>query len=289
MLFANSILAASGSWTAPNQNNPNVELGSMEVNGGEVYPSYYPMVGGIDDVRMYNRALTSSEVRQLFVYESQMEMNLLPGIQTGPVAFKLTALTQDLEYDLVRSGTNRTSTTTNTSSTFKSTVTNYVIDSHGILGLLTNSFNTNFPSGAKLAIAGAGQYSFDVVDATGTNIVFSIATNVLCLNIGASVNSGTAIFVQSQDAAGGKNSGGDMETSTDFATLVYNDANLPTTDGSLSSFQLSGILSEKTSGNIETGRFGRSISLKGAGGGTVRGRNEVLQGTVIATMSWTQH
>jgi hypothetical protein len=32
--------------------------------------SYYPLVGGVDDIRIYNRALSDSEVQQLYHFES---------------------------------------------------------------------------------------------------------------------------------------------------------------------------------------------------------------------------
>jgi hypothetical protein len=95
------------------------------------------------------------------------------------------------------------------------------------------------------------------------------------------------IFIASQSATGTKNSGNETETSTSLATLVYNDTNLQTADGSSSSFQLSGILAERFMGNIGTGEFGRSMSLKGAGAGTIRGSNQVFQGTMTAAISWT--
>ena len=65
-LFTNGVLAVSAPWTGTMVNYPVIELGSMEVNGGNLYPSYYPLVGGIDDVAIYNRALSSNEVSQLF-------------------------------------------------------------------------------------------------------------------------------------------------------------------------------------------------------------------------------
>jgi len=72
-------------------------------------------------------------------------------LNSGPVSFKLTASAQSWDYVPVSIKTNHTSTVTNVITTSKSTVTNLAVDSEFILRLLENSFNTNFPAGARLA------------------------------------------------------------------------------------------------------------------------------------------
>jgi hypothetical protein len=43
--------------------------------------SAYPLIGGIDDVRMYNRALSGSEVQQLYEYESGPRVGLIKAVK----------------------------------------------------------------------------------------------------------------------------------------------------------------------------------------------------------------
>jgi hypothetical protein len=45
-------------------------------------PSFgeYPLDGGIDDVRMYNRALSASEVQQVYAYEAGPQLNLIQAV-----------------------------------------------------------------------------------------------------------------------------------------------------------------------------------------------------------------
>src|SRR5262249_27042012 len=70
----------------------------------------------------------------------------------GPATFKLTAFTQGLNFSQVSSKTNQSSTSTNVTTVYKSTVTNSVFDSTDMLNLLANSFNTTFAPGSQVAI-----------------------------------------------------------------------------------------------------------------------------------------
>ena len=81
-LFKNGSFLTNGVMLATG-NNPTIWLGRFEglpSNNG----SCYPLIGGIDDVRMYNRALSSNEVAQLYAIESTPP----PGFETnGLVAY----------------------------------------------------------------------------------------------------------------------------------------------------------------------------------------------------------
>jgi hypothetical protein len=78
-LFRNGSLLTNGV-IATVVNNPTIWLGRFqEVPYGD--GSCYPLVGGIDDVRMYNRALSASEVQQLYVYESGPQVNLIKAVK----------------------------------------------------------------------------------------------------------------------------------------------------------------------------------------------------------------
>jgi hypothetical protein len=61
-LFQNGLLVASGPWATAVQNNSGIGL-------GEVPGAFYPLIGGIGDVRMFNRALSAQEVLDLYRYE----------------------------------------------------------------------------------------------------------------------------------------------------------------------------------------------------------------------------
>jgi hypothetical protein len=66
-LFKNGSVVTNG-FVLPTVNSSNIWIGRHD-NGG-INGSYYPLVGGIDDVRMYNRALSASEVQQLYALEA---------------------------------------------------------------------------------------------------------------------------------------------------------------------------------------------------------------------------
>jgi hypothetical protein len=205
--------------------------------------------------------------------------------ESGKVTFNLTASAQVLQYSNTSTRVGRSSTTTNVTSTYKSTVTNSIVDSRYILGLLANSFNTNFVSGAKLALGGTlGEFSFYVVGPAGTNALLDVSS-VLSTTNGCRVHSGTETFITSMSRTGTKYLGNDTETCTEFQNLDYDDTSLATADGTHSRFQLSGVLVEKYSMNIASGKVNDVVTFKGAGTGTIRGRIHILQGTVTATVS----
>ena len=69
-LFRNGVLIASSVMSTNLDNNPTIWLGRHIVPGQPPGSGSYSMIGGIDDVRMYNRALASNEVAQLYSYEN---------------------------------------------------------------------------------------------------------------------------------------------------------------------------------------------------------------------------
>jgi hypothetical protein len=205
--------------------------------------------------------------------------------ESGPAAFKLTAFSQAYLDVIASSKTNHTATTTNITTVIKSKATNAPIDSEFILGLLENSFNMNFPSGAKLIMRGLGSFSFFVVDSTGTNVLLN-ASSVLLIADNESVNSGVETLIEKITPAGTKYSGNNTETITEFASLTYNDNALMTKDGTHTNFQLSGILVDMRSTNIGTENSKQSMRFQGAGTGTIQGKsNIILKGTVTGKLS----
>jgi hypothetical protein len=77
-LFQNGILVSSGSWTVPIENNPEIWIGGMLVAG-------YPLVGGIDEIRMFNRAFSAQQILQLYQYDQHR----LPYLTANPNGLNL--------------------------------------------------------------------------------------------------------------------------------------------------------------------------------------------------------
>jgi hypothetical protein len=73
MLFTNGVMATATNSTAALSNLPEIWLGSMPLSATET-PGLgeYPLVGGLDDVRLYSRPLLASEVQHLYTNESPM-------------------------------------------------------------------------------------------------------------------------------------------------------------------------------------------------------------------------
>ncbi len=78
-IWVNGVLQARGDVfpLVPPASEP-VRIGQMVTASGSVADNF---IGSIDDVRIYNRALSDSEVQQLYAYESQ------PSLTTGLVAY----------------------------------------------------------------------------------------------------------------------------------------------------------------------------------------------------------
>jgi hypothetical protein len=88
-LFKNGSLFTNAVMTAAISNSPAIWIGRHICPG---YPTTctgsYPLVGGIDDVRMYNRALSAQEVGQLYQYER----NPLPNLGIAVKTIRLTLM-----------------------------------------------------------------------------------------------------------------------------------------------------------------------------------------------------
>jgi hypothetical protein len=206
----------------------------------------------------------------------------------GPATFNFTASTQNLFYIQISNKTNHTSTSTNITLVEKSTVSSFVFNSAYVLNLLTNSLNTNLPAGAKLFIKGSSSsFYFYVTDSTGTNIVLdtTAVSPVLQLEAPAQTTAGSYTLITSQTASGNTYSGNDTEVYTSYMLISYDDSAKTTGDGTHSLFELSGMLVNKYSENIATGKFKESVSLSGAGGGMIRNKSAVLKGTLTGQLA----
>ena len=68
-VFKNGSWLANGVITGAAANGSTIQFGMSLTPGRD--GSTYAFVGGIDDVRIYNRALSTTEVQQLYAFESQ--------------------------------------------------------------------------------------------------------------------------------------------------------------------------------------------------------------------------
>jgi hypothetical protein len=85
-LYRNGSPLTNSPYTATVTNWPAIWLGRHLCPGYPAgCPSSYPLVGGLDDVRLYNRALSAAEVRQLYQYE----VNPLPYLTVAVKTLRL--------------------------------------------------------------------------------------------------------------------------------------------------------------------------------------------------------
>ncbi len=205
-------------------------------------------------------------------------------VGTGPVQFNFTASEQALNYALISAKTNHTSKATNNIAVYKSSTTSFAINDDYLINLLANSFNTNFPAGSKLLITGWGNYTFTVIDKTGTNLIFDVGS-VLPITASQRFNVGTETSITNLAGGGLNYSSMDAETFTEYTILAYNDIPRTTGDGMHSDFQFSGQLIEKWSNNFAERVTAEAVVLQGAGGGTIRNDTIILKGTMTAALS----
>jgi hypothetical protein len=212
-------------------------------------------------------------------------------LNSGPVAFKLTASAQNLDRALVSATTNRSATATNITLVSKSTITNCILDSRFMLELLQNSLNTTFPTGAKLAVTRVGDDFIMpyVADSTGTNILLGNLTNLFfgVMQGAPTLRSGSEVQVTKITATGTASSGNATETTSDFIVLGYDDTGLITRDGTHTWFQCSGVLTRKSSRNLASDKISDAIKLEGTGYGLLRDQPVLLKGTVTAVITGT--
>ena len=194
----------------------------------------------------------------------------------GPVTFKLTLSGQNQSYAQISSRTNVSATATNITSLLKSSFTNMPINNARLLAMLTNSFNTNFPPGAKLAFR---NNQLLVMDATGTNLVLDLAP-ILSIDAGNSVWSGQEKYVTTYNASGTFYSGNDNETASRSITLHYDDTAMTTADGTHVEFSIQGISLARQSRDIKTYFMKTSFVFSGTGEGTFKGTPVIVRGTV---------
>lgn len=207
----------------------------------------------------------------------------------GPADVNITGVSQDLNYRQIRDRTNSVGTNTDFNFVYKSTTTNFTINSDTLLALLTNSFHTNFPSGAKLLLLdGATAFSFGVSDSTGTNVFFN-PQKVLPLSPATTyLFSGgeTDITTNSDDNVPFIKSN-DTESYSAVVTFTYDDSAMTNTvDGTHTKFSWTGFAVTKFSENYVSEFTTENITMTIIGSGSIRGQPAaIFTGTIRAKLS----
>ncbi len=199
----------------------------------------------------------------------------------GPATVNFSCKAQALNFQDSSAKTNVVGSNTNITVLLKSTETNFTLNADSLLALLANSFNTTFPSGARLLLRGeSGSFSLVVSDGTGTNI-FLFAGSVFTPSPLGQVNAG----METESSTNGTSfTGNDTEAFTSAIRFQYNDNLMTTTDGTHTSFTLNCFLHTKQSRNVATGAATENVSMTVTGGGVIRnGPVVVITGTITGT------
>lgn len=219
--------------------------------------------------------------------------------------------------------TNHTSKATNVVSKYSGKTTSMTFSDVDLLELLTNSFKTNFPAGAKLATDGDG--NIQVVDKTGTNVLLTNITSVLNINsvndmesysssytttvaelskaltnivshtnvvTSNSIPISTNITFTTNITTTSTNSvGTGTQTETQLMILTYNDSEMSTGDGTHTSFTIYGVRVSAYDSNSKdtTDKVSGNFSVQDAcGTGTIRGVTSVISGSLNGSAKGTE-
>ena len=115
-LYTNGVLASQVSSTVPiDRNNLPIGIGRNLESGSDWFK------GCIDEIRIYNRAISSNEVTQLYMFESSLIINLRKAVYVDSTSLKIgTNYQLQVSTDL-NTWTNQGSVFTATNSTWRST------------------------------------------------------------------------------------------------------------------------------------------------------------------------
>lgn len=192
----------------------------------------------------------------------------------GPAEVAIHGAGQNLTSVWISSRTNVVGGITNYTVAFKSTTTNFTLNAGSLLALLENSFNTNFPAGCRLLLAGGPFYSIVVSDASGTNIGFA-PNQVLSsspLSIPIPVVSGIGIDTSTNNPGGKIVSGKATESSTTALTFTYDDSAITNTaDGTHTMFKWVGLVHDVSleSANSTNSFFNEIVTMEVLGSGSL--------------------
>jgi len=219
------------------------------------------------------RKFLASVVALAFVAAVAHATEFLP---SGPATFQIDAVTQVSYWHLVSSKTNKTATVTNLTFFDSETVSSTPFVTSNLLALLENSFNTNLSAGSQISF----RYGrFVVLDKTGTNVILDPSA-VLTITNNEFVASEKQTEIQTINQKGSSYSGNNSQKVMSDVTINYDDTSVSPADGTNSTFQLRGLLVQKTSANLKTGFTKVSYEFQVNGSGSVHGVTNVLSGTI---------
>ena len=257
-----------------------VQVSNMQLDSilrAPVGPSYPLIIGGqaqsterfiglIDDVRIYNRALSSNEVAQLYAIES---VNSNTSSDTYVLAIK--AATQ-----IQQPSTTNLSGLITTPVPLKSTFTTATIlsslaqDEHAA----GNYSSSTFPAGALLVVRGDSV----IVTDSSTNELVDVS------DILTAQTDDNSVFSGKQNNATGL--AAPMLSEIQYQKLVYDDSAI--TNGARLSFTLGGLATvvTKDTVNATAGTYSETVTStvkSGAGTGNYQGTPFILSGSFTAT------
>lgn len=190
----------------------------------------------------------------------------------------------NVRTNVVGGGTNVTTVT-------KYVSTNFTMNAGSLLALLENSFNTNFPPGARLLLnyEGGSVFNLIVSDSSGTNFGFGpyqvLSTSYLGGDVGYVVSSG----VQSVTVTNNSGESGKVVASTSTAlSFTYDDTAMSTntTDHTNTKFFWTGLVHNKFSENIPSGFQNGNVTIDIIGNGSIRGGGSaVFTGSIQAKIT----
>ncbi len=207
------------------------------------------------------------------------------GAMSGVANINIRGTAQDQSFQQIRVNTNTVGGVTNFNYTLKFTTTNFLVDNDSLLDLLANSFNTNFPVGAKLVLrGGVGHYFFGVSDSTGTNIILD-TTPVFDTSTHARVNSGL-VKRSTTNNPSINFTGTDTESFTGAVIFQYDDTAMNTADGKHTVFFWSGLAESKALNSIANNFTTEHVTIHLTGGGQFPSPYLVVfNGTIHATLT----
>jgi hypothetical protein len=196
----------------------------------------------------------------------------------GPVTIEWTVLQQVKDGALVSSNSTHSGSHTTTTLVYKSTTTSFPFGNATFLGLLSNSFNTTFPAGTRLAADNAHVY---VVDKTGTNIVLDVSP-VVSVQFQNNVGTLTEVVTSKVTPATNTTDTG-VITQVSYVSLMYDDSSMTPSDGTHTTFHFDGLSDWNQSINYINGKTSAGFTImNGAGSGTIRGKASVIKGNTLA-------
>ena len=200
----------------------------------------------------------------------------------GPVTLHLVAEGQEFTSMVVHSNEVQGTISTNITFTEKSALTNSVIDANAVVRLLENSFNTNYPAGARLSF---DLVHFYVTDRSGTNILQDVSS-VLVLSNETLLTASAETQLTRITSSATNISGSFTESQSTVENLLYDDSALTSSNTFHTKFHLRGLATIPFSSTLATERtVATVVMLHGVGSGVIQDSlTKLLTGSMTMTV-----